>query len=699
MTKEEFMRYTAYVLGGATVLAGIGISARNSKAKRKKEVDVRKDDMAGSIVVPISKEKFMEGLPTPDEFSQQYSKSSPSSADGVQLAAGGDVDALKRSLLRSSGRKLDFFGKAAEGSDAPAAVDDDSEGSADEGEVANDSDADGEGSESTPKLLRNEKGQFMSPHDPAAVEKVANGDMGSWTDIFTDPVNTFESMWDSGTRKPIVATAGTIASVYIAKKIIDAVNAHREATAKKDLDSARDEYVAMMHGVKPNDQEKSAQVETKGGFLANAAPFLLGAAIVAPGTLGAIIVNRVLENRKVEKKRKKEEANSFPDEPTVLYRTFSGEKIAVAPETALCAILVKQAMIEEMDMLETRPFVKSAAGLGFKGKMLQAGKNALEWIGDKSSAANRTMTDALNLEKLKATFGPDGKPTDATWDFIASDDMDNSLFRLISSAKGGGGGGGMQELAKYIGMDAAKEIAGSPRLQDIIVGKFGDSKYADSWGKWRDQRINDWMTEKFGNGMWGDIVKWLAKVTGIGNRMFEGKFREEFGKAMGGTGDQPGGQTANQPTGQPGGQQNRKKWYNPKLMDWEYLPDDTNPNPQGNAPTPPAPPTPPARKKWYNPKTMGWEYVPESANYKPQGNVPTPPTPPAPSMAAKPPVPPSPAQPPSPAGVGTPFQPTQPMQASKPVRPAKPVQATKNASAAHAKWIDGVFRAPKKSSK
>lgn len=585
MTNEELRTYAAYVLGTGAALAGIGLASRGKNSKERANKDTRSPENPDTITVNVNKSRFMEGLPSPEQFAAERApvvvQAAESAVPQGATSEVADVAALKKGILRGVGRKLNFFGKAAESdkSDKPA----DSEETGNDGSGREERPYGDENSDDGPKLLRNELGQFMSPRDPAAAEETKEAaDRGSITDVFTSPGKVIDTAKRWAVDYPLQITGGTIASIYLAKKIIDIVNEHRKPKSEKDLEASRDSYVAMLQG---DGREKDAAAEEdRGGWLATYAPFILGASWIVPGALGAMIANRVLENRKEEKRQKKEESNSFPDEPTILYKTSSGDKMKISPETALGAILVKQAMIESVERMETEAAMAKSASVGegiltgtlgavpIVGPFLSAASAAAGRIG---SAAGKVQ-DLSDLNKFKSTF-ENGMPTDKTWELIGSDKMNDRLYDIVSNMNGGGQGG-IGELSKYIGEDAARAIISDPRLQDIIVSKMDNSKYAGTWGKLRDDRIKEWMQGQdwIGKGAWGDLIRWLASITGLDKYYFNKHMGEAFAnlaKAPAAKDAPSGAQGANKP----------KKYYNPTTVAYEAIPEGAEPIPQ--APT------------------------------------------------------------------------------------------------------------------
>lgn len=287
MTRKEMKDYLANGIAAGGITAAIALAVtRNRKEKQFKPNDI---ESGNAIVVPIHKDKFLEGLPTPDQLAASRGATAAGAAsEGSQLSEA-DILAKKKELMRNS-RKIDFFGKKAD--DAQEKTEK-TEQPKDVGEAAEDaSKKDGGSSNGMP---RDDQGRFISPTSPLAVKHVEKD-----ASVF---------------GRPLALVGGGAASLLIADMIVRAVNKKRAKRAEKNLNAEREKYVELLQ----NPSAKTAEMSKKAFW--NPGEILSGTFVI-PAAVTALITNRIVENRKAQKKRDANRTDSFPVEPSVTYRVY-----------------------------------------------------------------------------------------------------------------------------------------------------------------------------------------------------------------------------------------------------------------------------------------------------------------------------------------------------------------------------------------
>ena len=296
MTLKEMNDYLANGIAAGGITAAIALAlTRNRKEKQFKPNDI---ESGNAIVVPIHKDKFLEGLLTPDQLAASRGATAAGAAsEGSQLSEA-DILAKKKELMRHS-RKIDFFGtKAEDAQDKTEKTEktepaEKTEQPKDGVEAAEDaSKKDGGSSNGMP---RDDQGRFISPTSPLAVK----------------PAEKDASVFD----RPLALVGGGAASLLIADMIVRAVNKKRAKRAEKNLNAEREKYVELLQ----NPSAKTAEMSKKA--LWNPGEILSGTFII-PAAVTALITNRIVENRKAQKKRDASRTDSFPVEPSVTYRVY-----------------------------------------------------------------------------------------------------------------------------------------------------------------------------------------------------------------------------------------------------------------------------------------------------------------------------------------------------------------------------------------
>ena len=488
--KAIFMKYLKAALGAGTLAAGAGVVMSRLKAKKDKKDLTDLGKARNVIIVPVKKESFMSGLPTPDDFAKTFAASSrPGAATPSAEMSAEDIESKKKAVL--NGRKVDFFGKAASVKKAE-------DNATKEGGKSDKKDGEG-------AVLRDVNGRFANTTDPVSVaheEKSAEG----FLDMITHPDRTGKAMFSAGVVRPLAFTAGGLASVYLAAKLVEAVNNVRKSRSNEDVENAREEYVKLLEG-----GEKSAQAA--GDNMAYTALTTLGGAFMLPAALSAVIVNKIMEKRKADAKKKSLQSDSYPDEPLILYKTSEDKEIAISAETALSAILVKRAMIVGAERID-RSGIEKDAFLGFNSASQDDIVNgAVDALGMPENSGN-----LLNLTKAYVS---------------GDDDAVNSAIGAIKSTASEGMGAWdkfktwWKTPSNAYNSPAFKDkLMSSGRFQDMMIGKFRDDDAFKSYG---NQMIDDYIGRTFKKDGWlFNILSSLAKNTSFGQGMVEDRIRKMF---------------------------------------------------------------------------------------------------------------------------------------------------------------------------
>lgn len=525
MSEAERQKYVKAAIVAAIGSAGIGALVRSLKAKsdRSKALDV--DSSKNAIIVPIKKSKFVEGLPTPDEFAaskkEQKTPSQPKIEQAPSFASmdPSDIAARKKEILR--GRKVDFFGKSAAVKAAQPEKKDGGDGPKKGEEVVSEEKIDGR------VVLRGQDGKFVSPTDPVAVQQVEkDAGMGIW-DTITNPGKALGKAWDAAKERPVILTAGALGSIYLAAKISDAINESRRKHAKQRLDGARDRYVELLE----EDNEKKAfdmdVPETAGT--------VLGTAFIVPMALTALVTNKIISNRNAEKKRAKEMSDSYPDDPVVLYKTSEAKEVRISPDTAVAAIMFKVAMMEAAENQSECAFLGKEAQFGGWADKIRGGVKS---FGDKmkqefdisdADASDMVLGMMENpnnsgyvLDMVKAREANDQPGVQKAFMDMAKKNFDpkNPDKRFA-------------QLAMTYGNDPARQkklmdsVLTSNRMQDLMVDRFTNEKYKDTFGAYKDELMAKRMGLKPG-GMLANIISWFLNATGLGNHLVKSQMYDKF---------------------------------------------------------------------------------------------------------------------------------------------------------------------------
>ena len=499
--------------------AGVGAVAREIKSRKERRKSNDIENNKNVIVVPVKKSKFMEGLPTPEELSAARGEKTKSdtpllsepkavpllpapdgqgSGNNAELSAD-DLAAKKREILKSRARSVDFFGKRA--SDQKAKEDEDKGKDGDKSDLsdATEDRSDGSDHDDSKKedgriLLRDQSGKFVSPTNPVGVvqvEKVADfSEWLSWAgNTIAHPIDTIGKIVNAAKDRPVAYTAGAVGSIYLAAKISDAINKRRRAKAKERLEDAREEYVSLIDG----DNEKTAQ--DPNGMIGTA----IGTAFFVPMAITALVTNRIIENRKAEKKRAKQMSDSYPDEPIILYKTSEDKEFEIMPETALALMLIKKAMIEDAERLDVGCGTEKRAIFGWNSATEEDAVNTA------IDVFNDPKNHKLVLDLAQAYADNDRSKIDAAYKALSQNAYVKDKFskwwtgqsKIISSP------------------EFRSRLVNSSKFQDALAYKMNNDK--DFIGI-RDGMIDDYLGRTFTKGgILHTILSWIAKHTGIGS--------------------------------------------------------------------------------------------------------------------------------------------------------------------------------------
>ena len=535
-TREERAKYIRAAILAAVGGAGIGAIIRSRKANKVRAKEENPENARNTIIVPIKKTKFLEELPTPRELAESRGEQLGQASNGDAgkpsdaATAAEDVSAVtsgsealtqeqiaaKKKEIIGNGRKFNFFGKRAAAKTAQA-------GEAKKKDLKSDDEKDkgdnGEKKEDDGRtLFRDQDGKFVSPTDPVAVaqsEKKAFP-IENFFAPFIHPIDTIGSNAGAIFDKPVLGTVGALGSIYLAAKISDAINERRRAKAKERLEKARAEYIGILEG-----EEKKAQA---GIDMRTTPGAVLGTAFFVPMAAAALVTSKIIENRKIEKKKQKEMSDSYPDDPIILYKTSEAKEISMSPEAMIAMIMVKRAMIED---IERNHFMSKSAQLILPQPMVGDGgiANTVSNAWDSLNSATResAMDDAFKyllddknsdqvLNLVKA-YGPGGtqKQRDAAYASIAS-----GIGTIGNWWKGN------DKFWKDSGFMSA--LMADPRMNDMLASRFNNN---DKYIAYRNSIIDHELGKTFKQGgILHSIISWIMKNTGIGAYMFNNRLND-----------------------------------------------------------------------------------------------------------------------------------------------------------------------------
>lgn len=536
MNKEERRNIIRTVIASGIGVAGISAFIKNLKAMKSRAKNEDARDSKNAIVVQIKKDKFMEGVKTPREVAAL--NGDVSHKDSVPEIAAADLPSVKRDILRSNGKKLDFFGgigknaeksKADEGGDKPEKPDGGDEEKAQQDKKVTREEVDGR------VICRGHDGRFLSPTDPVAVEYAEKeaGVLDEVVDTVIHPVDSASMIWNSAKTKPIYYSAAALGSIYLATMLADGLSKLRRKRAKERTEIARNDYISLLEAT--NEKRASNDIREWAGSV-------LGGSFVVPMVLAAMVTNKVIENRRKKEDKKKEVANSYPEEPLILYKTADGRDIRMSPEAALALISIKRNTIMASDEMEKTSqdrignFLKNQ-----KKRTMEAFKNtplsdeAIGKMADDVMSLFSMPKNAKHLQNLIMAYRDtsskdrEGKMQDALTSMI-QELPESERLRVAGN------------LAPLIGNKEARRavlgtVMSNSAFGDRMADYVANRKYDDVWGKFRQEMANDKLT--FGGriqkgGILHTILSWLVRTFGLdryfARNMVKDKFKEQGDK-------------------------------------------------------------------------------------------------------------------------------------------------------------------------
>lgn len=570
MSHDEKMKYLKASIIAAVGAAGIGAFARAKSARKRREKALDVSKSKNAIIVDVKKKTFLDGLPTPQELAESRGELAQMPSDAVhdvqaELPAPPgeglsekEIEDRKKEILR--GRKVDFFSKRAKDGDEGGEKEDSREDEKDDGKKKiSEEEYDGR------TILRDQTGKFVSPTDPVAVQQ-AEKDAGvkGFSDIFLHPIDSAERVVDAAKGHPVVFTAGALGSMYIAAKLSNAIGEIRKRRAKKRLDEARDKYVELLEDP---ESEKVADADIRD--LTGAA---IGASFIVPLALTALVTNRIIENRRKEKEKRKEVSDSYPDDPYVLYKVSEDRSMKVSPEAMLTLLSIKRAMIEDAEAEEALRLS------GACEKTAQADNGQKNWfqrfVNKLDGVYKNAVLGYLGRYGIKFTsedfdkYINDAKPFsddeayDELYKSLAGDENNGTLMSMVNGylARKPGETYDIKKdtatllnsmdpatRARYIRtmlgkvkyeikdgktqldtsgieshLNGMKErFAKDRRMQELLLKRMDSPAYADVWNPIIEGQVNKYLTSKEGwgldkNGFLFKVISWIANNTGLG---------------------------------------------------------------------------------------------------------------------------------------------------------------------------------------
>lgn len=488
---------------GAAVLAavstaGIGAVIRSNRAKKMREKATDTERTRNAIVVPIKKTKFLEGLPTPDELAESRGETSPAleasqpvleaPAEAIADASSEnemtpeEIAAKKKAILAANSRKFNFFGKAAS----------------------------------------------SRKYD---IEKTADGFLETAKSVIDSALHPYESLKQVGrvaADKPLETTAIAVGGFYLAAMIADEINKRRRAKSRNRVEDARSEYVGLLEG-----NEKVA------GDVRDWTGTILGTSFFVPLALTAIITNKIIKNRKYEKAKEKEQSDTYPDEPIIMYKTSEAKEIPMSASTALALIAFNRELLKQAEVLSHVPGIEKLADdfnepvgvvVGIAGddaysKAMAELARSIYAGGDVQGAGKKLFRDYVmnngGTEKDVVDM-MDGKygTVDGVWDRWKGKFNGKTLGNLKALRKA------YENPQGFI-----RALASSQDFRDKVSGRFAnDDNFKSLKNDIIDNELADtWVGRTFNRDGWiYRFIKWLGEMTGWTNRKFNSGLNSMF---------------------------------------------------------------------------------------------------------------------------------------------------------------------------
>lgn len=508
MTPEEraaVIKYLKAGLGAGVLASGIGLTASRLKSL-KERAKHSPENSRNAIIVDINKNNFLKDLPTPEAQAQMVAGAAPAAIVGGQEAkqqmTDEEIAAAKKDILRR-GRKMDFFGlrKAAAPKSEVRQVLEQAVGK--DGEKKDG----GEKKPEPPKLPRDAEGRFVSPTSPIAAFQ-SEKDAFDFSQWLRSPVESAKEvggrMWESAKTHPFGMAAGGLGAIYLSALIVDKVNEMRAKASKRSANVARQEYIRMLQHGDEEGAEKTAQDGNSG--IPEYTGAVVGASVVLPYIVSAMITNRILENRKEKERKAKSMANSYPEDPVILYKTSEAKEIKFKPDAAFAMIMLKQAMFDAAGGFE-----KSASEIGAGS----VGKSISNAFGNASNAIYDSAADSI--AEAVANKDNSGLVLDLAKAYQAGNmtDVNTHMMSLLGKVN--------PKALPTTGAAAAfntkklmRRVAGHQGIQDSLAGYITDDNNAD-WKAWREDMTAKKLGRYFRQGSpLYNIIEWITNNMGVG---------------------------------------------------------------------------------------------------------------------------------------------------------------------------------------
>lgn len=649
VSREDRQKYIKYAITSAVAAAGISSLVRDIKGRKDRAKALDAEKGSDSIVVPMSIRNFMKDLPTPAEQAEEVGATKAiASNPEVPMLSADDIAARKKEILGS--RRFDFFGgrKAAEvksnKEDAEDAKDDDKKTDDSKFEGNGGSNSDGKGR----VVLRDQSGKFVSPTDPVAVAQVekyaASGyDWSKFLEFFSSPVESGKVVWNSMLDHPVAWTAGGLTSLWLAEKLSDVINSYRKDRSKSNLNAAREEYIKLLQNEDDGNPESVKSAESNDDPRVTIGK-VLGGAFIIPATLTALVAHRVIENRKAEKKRQGEMADSYPRDPTVLYRTIddldqekvaegsgypaiiykaaSGNEIEMTPASALALMSIQRDMMMAAERSDQYGMMKSSSIISTTGENVGRAigrqlPKVMKWTKNWFSPEGRDKNLRGMSEGIAGAVVPSYNDEQAENYFMGLMENPNNTeraYKLISGMPELGGTGLsaedtmklVEEMARSrsdtVGALQFKGYANdpknienlknrlrtSPRMQEFMASRLSDSKYDNTFGKIREQKVNKWLADSGmdTNGIMYQVMSWIMNNMGLGRYFARNQVNSQFDQWRNAAANpqQPSGNVATTPTTP------TTPTAAPAVSTTPQPPQSAQPAPNAGSPKPPAAP-------------------------------------------------------------------------------------------------------------
>ena len=514
--------------GASTVAAGVGSILHANKEDREAEKRRNPASDRTAITVNIKKDKFMGELPKPSEIAVARGESTSTEKPVAQLPGSDtsvkalpapqdvsslsdkDLASLKKSILRShEGSPINFFAPKAASCESPKndpakAQPKDQAGVKKTGPVATTI----KNPSGTPRA---EDGRFASTDPSRPSEKVGfdlSHPLDSVGNLIADAMG---SAANNSVNKTIIYGGSAAAAIGSAALLSSVVNKIRENRANKDLENSRKDYLKELSGSNEKSAQAGEDVQGSGSLFGG----LLGAGLIAPGILTGIIVNKVIENRRKEKKDQKASMNSFPEEPTIFYKTSEDKSCEVSLESILSTIIVKEAAFQAIERFDSWRAMEKSASIWDSGINRFA-----DWY---SNMNDTSEADADALEK-----DPKKLLENVRWlnemNQMSPEDQQKKLNSLSAAQKA--------EYAHRI--DATKKFYMRKGNTDKTLKYFND---VPEWKKFQDEQMDAFINKKYNAGTPGStwynnafaaIVRWITHTFGLGRDQFANQYQQSM---------------------------------------------------------------------------------------------------------------------------------------------------------------------------